>query len=209
MGESIKKFKRGTAEMDNKAPRHDTPTIRQIESERKRIEYKKRYSKTLKSTIGVLVVVAAAAVLLSTLFLPILQISGTSMEPTLNSGDLIALVKTNDFNTGDLIGFYYQGKILLKRVIGRPGDTVSIDKDGNVYVNEELIDEPYLTQKSLGDCDIEFPYQVPENRYFVLGDHRSTSIDSRSSVIGCIKKEQIVGLVLLKFWPLNEISIIK
>ena len=131
------------------------------------------------------------------------------MEPTLNSGDLIALVKTNDFNTGDLIGFYYQGKILLKRVIGRPGDTVSIDKDGNVYVNEELIDEPYLTQKSLGDCDIEFPYQVPENRYFVLGDHRSTSIDSRSSVIGCIKKEQIVGLVLLKFWPLNEISIIK
>lgn len=184
------------------------PSEEDILEERERLEYRKRYRQTLRTTIYALIVVAAVAVLLATLFLPVLQVSGTSMEPTLSDGDIILLVKTGDFETGDLVGFYYQNKLLLKRVIGGPGDIIDIDDEGNVYVNDELIDEPYITEKSLGETDITYPYQVPENRYFVMGDNRVTSIDSRSSAIGCIEADQIVGKVILRVWPLNRISLI-
>lgn len=155
-----------------------------------------------------LIVVAAVAVLLATLFLPVLQVSGSSMEPTLSDDDIILLVKTDNLKTGDLIGFYYQNKLLLKRVIGVAGDVIDIDEEGNVTVNGELLDEPYVTNKSLGECDIELPYQVPESRVFVMGDNRATSIDSRSSAIGCIEQDQIVGKVLIRIYPFNKISII-
>lgn len=183
--------------------------MEQVENERKKIEYKKKYNKALRSTLGVLVVVAAAAVLIATLVLPILQISGTSMEPTMEDGDIVALIKNQKPERGDLIGFYYQSKVLLKRVVGEPGDIVEISSDGTVTVNGETLEEPYITDKALGECDIKFPYQVPENRYFVLGDHRATSIDSRSSAVGCVEREQIIGQVFLKVWPLNKIAFIK
>lgn len=184
------------------------PSMEAVESERKRLKYRAAYRKALRETVFSLIIVAALAVLAATLFLPVLQVSGTSMEPTLEDGDIALLVKTDKFETGDLCGFYYQNKLLLKRVIGNPGDYVEIDEDGTVSVNGAEIEEPYLTKKCLGECDINFPFQVPENKYFVLGDHRETSIDSRSTVIGCIEKDQIVGKLILRIWPLQKISLI-
>lgn len=184
------------------------PTLQEIEEERRRYRKSRRFHKALSSTVAVLVVVAALAILLVTLFLPVLQVAGTSMEPTLNNGDVILLLKVGHFETGELVGLHYEGKVLLKRIIGKPGDFIDIDNDGNVYVNEELLDEPYLTEKSLGDCDLTFPYQVPENSYFVLGDNRSVSIDSRSSVVGCIRYEQIIGKVIFRIWPLSDFTLV-
>ena len=177
------------------------PSLDILKKELRREKYKRRFRKLLRLTINNLIVVAAAAALIATLVLPVLQISGTSMSPTLVEGDIVVLVKTDKFKTGDLCAFYYSNKILIKRIIGVPGDYVWIDKDGNVYVNGVVLDEPYVTGKALGECDIEFPYQVTENNYFVLGDQRDTSIDSRSSVIGCIAEDQIIGKIFGKVWP--------
>lgn len=182
------------------------PSFEQVSAERERLRQNRKFRRTLLSTVSILIVVAAAAVLIATIFFPILQVSGTSMEPTLENGNVIVLAKSDSFQTGDLIALRFNGKVLLKRVIGGPGDYITIDEDGNVYVNSELIDEPYVSDKSLGECDLEFPYQVPENSWFVLGDHRSVSIDSRSSEIGCIRKEQIIGKVIVRIWPLSKLT---
>ncbi len=179
----------------------------EIQNERRRIKYRKKYMQTLRTTVYALIVVAAVSVLLATLLFPVLQVSGSSMEPTLSDNDVIVLLKNAEIKTGDLVGFYYQNKLLLKRVIGCPGDIVDIDEEGNVYVNDELIDEPYLSEKSCGVSDITYPYQVPEEKYFVLGDNRETSVDSRSSVIGCIEDDQIVGKVIFRIWPLSGIAL--
>ena len=184
------------------------PTLAEIQRERKRIRRGAYYWQSLRGTVSVLVVVAAIAVLITTLFLPILQISGDSMSPTLAHDEIVVLLKTDEFSRGDLIGFYYQGKILLKRVIALPEDEVVIDGDGNVYVNAQLLEEPYVTDKGLGDCDLEFPYRVPGTGYFVLGDRRSNSVDSRNSVIGAISRDDIIGRVCIRVWPLTEIGFI-
>ena len=182
------------------------PSLEEIQRERKRIRRGFYYRQSLRSTVSVLVVVAAVAVLIATLFLPILQISGDSMSPTLQHDEIVVLLKTKEFDRGDLIGFYYQGKILLKRVIALPEDEVVIDSDGNVYVNQCLLEEPYVTEKVLGDCDLDFPYKVPGTGYFVLGDQRSNSVDSRNSVVGAIPREDIIGKVFVRVWPLSDIS---
>ena len=184
------------------------PSLAEIQRERKRIRRKIYYRQSLRSTVSVLVVVAAVAVLITTLFLPILQISGDSMSPTLAHNEIVVLLKTRDFQQGDLIGFYYQGKILLKRVIALPEDEVVIDSDGNVYVNAQLLEEPYVTDKSLGDCDLEFPYKVPGTGYFVLGDRRSNSVDSRNSMVGTISQDDIIGKVFLRVWPFDRLGLI-
>ncbi len=185
------------------------PSIEEVEVEKARIAKQKTFRRTLRSTIYILIIVAAVSVLLATMFLPVLQVSGSSMEPTLSDGDVILLVKTSNFETGDLVGFYYQNKLLLKRVIAGPGDWVDIDDEGYVSVNGELLDEPYVTNRSIGECDLTFPYQVPDERYFVMGDNREISIDSRSSVIGSIEVDQIVGRVTLRVWPLSRLSRVK
>ncbi len=190
-------------------PPRDFPSLEQLKAELDREKYKRRYKWTLKSTIYTLIVVAAAAVLVATVWMPVLQIYGSSMTPTLNEGDIVVCVKGSDFEPGDLVAFYIGNKILVKRCIAGPGQWVNIDADGNVYVDNKLLDEPYLKEKSLGDCDIELPYQVPDNRYFCLGDHRSTSVDSRSTTVGCISDEQIVGKIVLRVWPLPNFEALR
>ena len=190
-------------------PPRDFPSLEQLKAELDREKYKRRYKWTLKSTIYTLIVVAAAAVLVATVWMPVLQIYGSSMTPTLNEGDIVVCVKGSDFESGDLVAFYIGNKILVKRCIAGPGQWVNIDADGNVYVDNKLLDEPYLKEKSLGDCDIELPYQVPDNRYFCLGDHRSTSVDSRSTTVGCISDEQIVGKIVLRVWPLPNFEALR
>ena len=184
------------------------PSLTEIQSERKRIRRGTYYCQALRGTVSVLLVVAAVAVLVTTLFLPILQISGDSMSPTLEHDEIVVLLKTKKFERGDLIGFYYQGKILLKRVIAVPEDEVAIDADGNVYVNGELLEEPYVTDKELGDCDLEFPYKVPGTSYFVLGDRRSNSVDSRNSVVGAISSDDIIGKVFIRVWPIPKFGFV-
>lgn len=180
------------------------PTAEQLDRERKRLRYRRRYSRTLRSTICTLIVVAAIAVLVATIWLPVLQIYGSSMTPTLQEGDIVVSLKGSEFQQGDLIAFYLGNKILVKRCIAGPGQWVDLDEDGNVYVDGKLLDEPYLTEKALGDCSITLPYQVPDNRYFCMGDHRSTSVDSRHTEIGCVSEEQIVGKIVYRVWPLNK-----
>lgn len=181
------------------------PTKKQIETERKRFRRQKAYNKALSGTIYVLTIVAAVAVLIATLLLPVLQIEGTSMEPTLTNGDIVLLTKTTSFNRGELCGFSWNNKLLIKRVIGTPGDWIEIDTDGTVYLNSEKLDEPYAEQLAIGECDLEFPFQVPQEQYFVLGDMRESSIDSRNTLIGCVEKDQIVGKVFFRVWPFKTI----
>ncbi|MBR5858386.1 MAG: signal peptidase I [Clostridia bacterium] len=179
------------------------PTPEQLEEEIARTKYRKRYRRVLRSTIYTLITVAAIAVLVATIFLPVLQVYGSSMTPTLADGDIVLTLKTSDFETGDVIAFYYNNKILIKRVIASAGDWVDITPEGDVYVNGELLDEPYLDEKAFGDCDIELPYQVPESRVFVMGDHRSISVDSRNTAVGCVSEEQIVGKLIFRVWPME------
>lgn len=182
----------------------EIPTIEQLEAELQRERYNKRYGRVLRSTIYTLITVAAVAVLVATLLLPVLQIYGSSMAPTLVDGNIVVSLKAGDLKAGDIVAFYYNNKILVKRVIAGPGDWVDIKEDGTVYVNNEELDEPYLTEKAFGDCNIELPYQVPDSRIFVMGDHRSVSVDSRNTAVGCVADEQIVGKLVFRIWPLDS-----
>jgi signal peptidase I len=182
------------------------PSLELLEAELKKEQYRSRYGKVLRSTAFSLVVVAAAAVLIAVLVLPVLQISGSSMTDTLQDGDVVVSISTTDYETGDIIAFYYNNNILVKRVIATAGDWVDIDEEGNVYVNGDLLDEPYVTEKALGDCNIDLPYQVPDGRCFVMGDHRATSIDSRNTAVGCVSSDMMVGKILFRVWPLSDIG---
>lgn len=181
-------------------------TVRQIEGELKRLRRKQNSRRIFRQTVFSLLVVAAVAVLAAMLFFPIFRVTGSSMEPTLNAKEIVVCLKSSRFQSGDLVAFYYNNKVLLKRVIGTAGDTIEIDDSGNVFVNGSQLDEPYITKKSLGQCDIDFPYQVPDNRIFVMGDNRETSVDSRTTAVGCIADEYVIGKVFLRVWPLERLG---
>lgn len=189
-----------------KKTKKEIPSVELLETELKRVKYQKRYRRVLKSTVYTLLTVAAVAVLVATLWLPVLQIYGSSMTPTLQDGEIVFSVKTSNMEQGDIIAFYYNNKILVKRVIANPGDWVNIDEDGTVYVNNAKLDEPYLEEKNFGDADIELPYQVPDGKIFVMGDQRATSVDSRHTAVGCVDQEQIVGKIIFRVWPLERLG---
>lgn len=193
-----------TVDMDS--PIASLPTAEQLESELKQIRYRKNFGRIMRSTISSLLVVAAIAVLVSMLFLPVLRVTGTSMTPTMQNDELIICSKRSNFKQGDIVAFYYNNRILLKRVIGVAGDYIDIKEDGTVYVNGDELDEPYVSELAFGECDIELPYQVPDNRIFVMGDHRSVSVDSRSTTVGCIADEYVIGKVIFRIWPFESIG---
>lgn len=180
------------------------PSVEQLEKELKREKYRHNYHQVLRSTVFTLICVAAVAILIAMLFMPVLQIYGSSMTPCMNDGDIVVTLKRSEFQRGDVISLYYNNKILVKRVIAFPGEWVNLDADGNAYVNDQLIEEPYLEEKAFGEVNIELPYQVPDGRLFVMGDHRATSADSRNTAVGCVSEEQIVGRVLLRVWPFER-----
>lgn len=182
------------------------PSLEEMEQEISRIKYKGRFGSALRGTLYSLAVVAAIAVLIATLWLPVLQITGTSMEPNLVNGEIVLSVKDTSLEPGEIAAFYYNNKILVKRVVATAGSWVDLDLNGNVYVNGELLDEPYLTEKSIGECNIELPYQVPDGKVFVLGDDRAISLDSRTTAVGCVSQEQTLGRVVFRIWPLNRLG---
>lgn len=182
------------------------PSSEELEQELKRERYKRRYRRTLRSTLFALVTAAAAAVLVATLWLPVLQIYGASMTPTLREGEIVVSVKAKNLEPGDIVAFYYGNKVLIKRYIAGPGTWVNILEDGTVLLNDEVLNEPYLTEKAFGISDLEYPYQVPENSYFLLGDQRETSVDSRHSSVGCISGEEMVGKIIFRVWPMEAMG---
>ena len=182
------------------------PSLDQLEMELEREIYRQKYRRMVRSTLGMLTVAAAAAVLIATLLLPVLRIYGASMEPVLMDGDVVVAVSGDNWNRGDVIAFYYNNEILVKRIIGLPGEWIDMEEDGTVLVNGEALSEPYLSERALGVCDLELPYQVPEGEYFVMGDHRSVSVDSRSAALGGIAQERIIGKLFLRVWPLDRIG---
>ncbi len=186
----------------------EKPPVELLEAEVRRVKYRSRYRRVLRSTVYALVTVAAAAILVATLWLPVLQIYGSSMTPTLQDGEIVCSVKTSELETGDVTAFYYNNKILVKRIICGPGDWIDIDEEGGVYVNEVPLEEPYLREQALGDCNIELPFQVPDGKFFVMGDHRSTSVDSRNTAVGCVSQEQVVGKIVFRIWPLGRIGFV-
>lgn len=186
------------------------PSSEMLQAELDKENYRNRFFNTFRSTVFGLITVAAMAILVAVLFLPVLHIYGQSMNGTLDNGDIVLSVKSSEMDTGEIVAFYYNNNILVKRVIANSGDWVDIDKDGNVYVNQKLIDEPYLREpKAYGETDIELPYQVPENKVFVMGDNRAVSIDSRNTSVGCVDQEQVVGYIVLRVWPLTKIGFVK
>ena len=186
----------------------EIPTIEQLEAELGREKYRSRFRRVMRNTVYALVTVAAAAVLVATLWMPVLQISGNSMTPTLSGGEVVVSLKGSSFQPGDIVAFYYDNKILVKRVIAGPGYWVDIDEQGTVYVNEQELYEPYLVEKALGDCNIELPYQVPESKIFVMGDHRSVSVDSRNTSLGCVAYDQVVGKLIVRVWPIDAFGMV-
>ena len=193
--------------MGKKKKEIEIPSSALLREELAREQYRHQYNRTLRSTIYTLITVAAIAILVATLWMPVLQIYGNSMTPTLEPGDYVVTLKTDKFQPGDMIAFYYNNKVLVKRVVASASDWVNIDEDGNVFINDELLNEPYLVEKAYGDTNIDFPYQVPESRVFVLGDHRSVSVDSRNTAVGCVSEEQIVGKLQLRVWPLDSLEV--
>ncbi len=186
-----------------------SPSTAELEAELYREKYKNRYLKVLKGTLSALVIVAAVSILVATILLPVFEIYGTSMNPNLVENDIVFSVKTNIFERGDIIAFYYNNRILVKRIVAMPGENVSIDKKGNVFVDGQQLDEPYLSIRDYGETDLEFPYRVPENSFFVLGDNRTNSVDSRNSAIGCIDSQEIVGKILFTVWPVKRFGKVK
>lgn len=185
------------------------PTIQQLETELKRENYRRKYRRMLRSTLSVLVTVAAVSVLVSSLLLPVLKVYGSSMTPTLSDGSIVVALRGGSFERGDVVAFYYNNKILVKRVIGLPGEWINIDSEGGVLIDGVPLEEPYLTERTLGECSIELPYQVPDGRYFVMGDNRTVSSDSRSAAVGCVAEEQIVGKLVFRIWPFHALGTIE
>ena len=187
----------------------ELPTAAQLQAELEYEVYKNSYIRILRSTIGILAVVVAISILIAEFLVPVLRIYGSGMDPALSDGQIVLASKHSEFKTGDVVAFYFNNKILVKRVVAGPGDVVNIDPDGTVYVNDMPKTESYVDVKTYGDVTVMLPLTVPEERYFLLGDQRELSVDSRSSAIGCVSQEQIVGKIIFRVWPLTKIGAVK
>jgi len=181
------------------------PTAEQFGKELKRRVDEMEFRKIIISAAQTLAAFAAVAVLLSTLLLPVFSVHKNSMTPTLLDGELLIFSTVGEIKRGDIIAFHYNNQVLIKRVIATAGESVDINEDGVVYINEAPLSEPYINSQSLGECDLELPLMVPERQYFVMGDNRYISTDSRVGAIGTINSEHIVGKAILRIWPIPKI----
>lgn len=185
------------------------PTIDQLKNEIVRIKRQKSILRSCRAVFSTLIVVAATAIVVSAIWISMFLVYGSSMEPTLNNNEILVTLKGESFEYGDIVAFYFNNKVLIKRVIAVGGDVVDFDDSGNVYVNDKRLEERYLDSRQMGDVDIEFPHVVPNDKVFVLGDNRATSVDSRHTEIGDLSEEMIIGVVKLRIWPLNKIGVIE
>ncbi len=182
------------------------PELEEIQNEMRRARSQSKYHQALKSTAGTIVVVAAIAVLVASIFLPVLRVTGSAMQPSFAPGNVLVAFKTRDYLPGDVCSFYYNNKLIIKRVIATGGDMLEIDEDGRVSVNGLVLEESYVPQYDLGMCDIECPFRGPDEQLFVMGDNRASSVDSRVQAFGCISKEELMGKVVLRVWPLQNFA---
>ena len=182
------------------------PTLAQVMTERQKLAIRGRRRRAAVTFVISFLLTLLGGALVLLMFLPVLEVSGGSMEPTLQDGDILLLLRPGTIRSGELCGIYAQNRLILKRVIGLPGDVVDMDEGGTVYINGMQLQEPYVSKKAVGTCDLSFPFTVPENSLFVLGDHRETSIDSRSSLIGCVQTSQVMGQVVARIWPPRSIG---
>ena len=186
----------------------DRPSAEQIGALLRRVQRRREIFRSIGNILGVLVVIAAAVTLVFSLWLPALQVQRGSMAPTLNDGEVVVFITTGAVGRGDIVAFHNGNQILVKRVVAVAGDVVDIGGDGAVLLNGARLDEPYVSELSAGERTTELPCKVPDNQFFVLGDHRQTSIDSRNADIGTVRQDQIIGKALLRIWPLNAVGLI-
>ncbi len=156
----------------------------------------------------VLVVIITVSLLLNlfTFIMPVVKYYGSSMSPTLEDGQILIVSKVSEIGNGDIIAFYYNNKVLVRRVVATENQQISVDIFGTVTVDGEELVEPYIGNKTLGQCNLDFPYNVPSGSLFVLGDNREVAMDSRLEEIGTVTEDRLIGKIVFSINPFGAIE---